>query len=340
MEHNKSSHYQMPLLVFVLTLLLVGLSIIFLNNSNQPMIRVAYHPDLHGAAILVIAEEKGYFKSEGLKVDMIKFLSGPPEIQALTSGNIDIGYLGPGAHFYTTHGRCKVLAIDSINLGDALIAHKKEGISSIKDLRGKKVGVPKGTTGEIILSLALDKVGIRQDQVEIEYMDVAGAVAAFVADKIDALSLWGPYLAEIKKRVGDQNIVILADNQSFSPEYVFLQSWVASDQFLKRHPDLAVKFMRAWIKANDYRLRHMEETVKLTSKFTQIPEDSLRVMVDQTQWLDSRIIKKYFTDGTADKWYENQQEMFIKIGKQDRVINSYRFLAPESFLQAFIDIRY
>lgn len=339
MGNLKSFKYQIPLLIFILTISLVGLSLIFLNFSdkNTAMIRVAYHPDLHGAGIMVLAEEKGYFKNEGLRVEMIKFLSGPPEIQALTSGDIDIGYLGPGAHFYAANGQCKVLAIDSLNLGDALIAHKNRGILKVKDLQGKRVGVPKGTSGEMILNLALDKAQIGLEQVNIQYMDVAGAVAAFVAGKIDAVSLWTPYITEIKKRVGADELIILADNNSFSPDYVFLQSWVASDRFLKDHPDLAVKFMRAWIKANDYRLFHMDETVQLTSKFTQIPEDSLRVMVEQTQWFDSKTIKKYFDDGTAAKWYENQEKMFVKIGKQKKVINPSRFLAPEAFLQAFSD---
>jgi NitT/TauT family transport system substrate-binding protein len=335
MERHTPSHYQIALVAFILTLLVVGLSLVFLNTmDHQSMIRVAYHPDLHGAGIVVLAEEKGYFKSEGLKVELIKFLSGPPEVQALISGDIDIGYVGAGAQIYTTQGRCKVLTIDSFNLGDAIIARKGRGINTISDLQGKRIGVSKGTTGEMILNLALEQAGLKPDQVKIECMDVAGAVAAFVADKIDAISIWAPYTTEIKKRVGRSGIVTLADNSSFVPQYVFLQSWVASDRFLKRHPDLAVKFMRAWFKANDYRLRHMKETVKLTSRFTQIPEDSLREMVSQTQWFDSNTIKKIFLYGMAKQWYANQEKIFVQIGKQQQVVEPERFFATSILMKA------
>jgi NitT/TauT family transport system substrate-binding protein len=335
-DRHKPSHYQIALVVFIITLLLVGLSLISLNVAEHtPMIRVAYHPDLHGAGIMVLGEEKGYFKSQGLKVEMIKFLSGPPEIQALVAGDIDIGYLGPGAHFYAARGRCKVLTVDSLNLGDAIIARADRKIAAIGDLQGLRVGVVKGTTGEMILKLAMDQAGLKPERVRIIYLDVAGVVAAFVADKIDAVSIWEPYVTEIKKRVGMEKIRVLADNHSFMPEYVFPQSWVASDRFLKRHHDLAVKFMRAWIKANDYRFRHMEETVALTSKFTQVPEDSLRVMVDRTQWLDSKTIRNILINDTAKQWYGSQERIFRKIGKQKRVIDPELFLAPQIFLQAY-----
>jgi NitT/TauT family transport system substrate-binding protein len=335
MKDRKPSLYQLSLMILVAVLLLVGVSLVVLNLSgNSQLLRVAYHPDLHGAGIMVLAEEKGFFKDEGLRVELVKFLSGPPEIQAMASGDIDIAYLGMGAHFYAAQGRCKILAIDSLNLGDMVIAHRDSGIKGLRDLRGKRIGVPRGTSGEMILSLALDQAKLRPEEVRIVNMDVAGAVAAFVARKIDVVALWVPYTTEIERQVGKENVIRLADNARFIPEYAFLNSWVTTERFLKRHPGLAVKFMRAWARANDYRYHNLEETVGLTSQFTQMPEGSLRMMVRSTQWLESRAIATYFQDGTAAQWYENQEGIFVKTGKLARVVAARRFLRPEPLLRA------
>ena len=335
MKDRNPSFYQLSLISFAAALLLVGISLIVLNSAGgSQLLRIAYHPDLHSAGILVLAEEKGFFKDEGLRVELVKFLSGPPEVQAMASGDIDIAYLGMGAHFYAGQDRCRILAIDSFNLGDMVIARRDSGIRRLGDLRGKRVGVPQGTSGEMILNLALDQARIRPEEVGIVNMDVAGAVAAFVAGKVDAVALWSPYTTEIERQLGQEKVVLLADNRQFIPEYAFINSWVTTERFLKSRPALAVKFMRVWARANDYRYHHLAETVRLTSQFTQVPEKSLRVMVHQTQWLESRAIKNYFENGTAAQWYENQERMFVKTGRLPRVVDARRFLRPGPLLEA------
>jgi NitT/TauT family transport system substrate-binding protein len=215
-----------------------------------------------------------------------------------------------------------------------VLATKKSGIGSVKDLKGKTVGVPKGTSGEMVLNLALEKAGIKPEEVNIVNMDVAGTVAAFVANKVDAVAIWSPYTFEIEKQIGKENVIKLADNTDFFPEYVFPQSWVVNPTFLEKNKDLVVKFVRAWAKANDYRLNNMDEAVKMTSAFTQVPEDSLKIQVETTKWLTSEEIKKYFQDGTAKQWYENLEKLFVKNGKLKEIVNGDEFIRPEPLYEA------
>jgi NitT/TauT family transport system substrate-binding protein len=215
-----------------------------------------------------------------------------------------------------------------------VLATKKSGIGSVKDLKGKTVGVPKGTSGEMVLNLALEKAGIKPEEVNIVNMDVAGTVAAFVANKVDAVAIWSPYTFEIEKQIGKENVIKLADNTDFFPEYVFPQSWVVNPTFLEKNKDLVVKFVRAWAKANDDRLNNMDEAVKMTSAFTQVPEDSLKIQVETTKWLTSEEIKKYFQDGTAKQWYENLEKLFVKNGKLKEIVNGDEFIRPEPLYEA------
>ncbi|MCR8629720.1 ABC transporter substrate-binding protein [Paenibacillus radicis (ex Xue et al. 2023)] len=301
--------------------------------KELPTINVAYMPDIHGATPIVLGEEKGYFKEAGVKINAVKFLSGPPEFQAMAAGDIDIAYIGPGATFLSAQGKGNIIAVDSLNTGDMVYATKKSGIKDWKDLKGKTVGVPKGTSGEMILNLGIKKGGLKPEDVNAVNMDVAGAVSAFVAGKVDAVAIWSPYTSEIEKQVGKDNIVKLGDNKMFFPEYVFPQSWVVNPKFLKEKPELVEKFLAAWVKANDYRIKNIEETIKLTAKYTQVPEDSLKVQVDTTEWIESKKQVDYFKDGTVIKWYENLEKLFVENGKLTEVVKGDTFVSPAPFLK-------
>ncbi|WP_248926051.1 ABC transporter substrate-binding protein [Paenibacillus hamazuiensis] len=301
--------------------------------KEAPTINVAYMPDMHGATPIVIGEEKGFFKEAGIKVNAVKFLSGPPEFQAMASGDIDIAYIGPGAAFLAAQGKGNIIAIDSLNTGDMVFATKKSNIKDWKDLKGKTVGVPKGTSGEMILNLGIEKGGLKPSNVNIVNMDVAGAVSAFVSGKVDAVAIWSPYTVEIEKQVGKDNIVKLGDNKTFFPEYVFPQSWVVNPKFLKEKPELVEKFLAAWAKANDYRIQNIDEAVKMTAKFTQVPEDSLKVQVDTTEWIDSKKQIDYFKDGTVGKWFENLEKLFVQGEKLTEVVPADKFVSKDPYLK-------
>lgn len=297
-------------------------------------VKVGYIPDLNGAAPIVLGEEKGFFKEAGLKVNPVKFLSGPPEFQAMAAGDIDIAYIGPGATFLAAQGKGNIIATASLSTSDKILATKKSGIKEWKDLKGKTVGVPKGTSGEMILNLGLEKGGLKPSDVNIVNLDVAGAVSSFVASKVDAVAIWSPYTAEIEKQVGKDNMVVLGDNKTFFPDYVFPASWVVSPKFLKEKPQVVEKFLRAWIKTNDYKMANPDETIKLTAKYTEVPEDSLKDQLAGMEWIESKKIAQYMQDGTAKKWYENLEKLFVATEKMTEVVPAEKFLSPEPFVNA------
>jgi len=304
------------------------------NSGEKATINVAYMPDMHGATPIVLGEEKGYFDKVGIKVNPVKFLSGPPEFQAMASGDIDIAYIGPGATFLAAQGQGKIIAVDSLNTGDAVLTRANSGIQTWADLKGKTVGVPKGTSGEMILNLGLESASLKPEDVNIVNMDVAGAVSAFVSKKVDAVAIWSPYTAEIEKQVGKENLKVIGNNETFFPDYVFPQSWVARPEFLKDHPDQVAKFLQAFSEANDYRIAHPDETVKLTSDYTQVPQDSLNMQLQTTQWLTTDEMVQNFEDDSVYKWFESLEKLFVANGKMTEAVGAEQFVSKETFLQA------
>ncbi|ULL18622.1 aliphatic sulfonate ABC transporter substrate-binding protein [Paenibacillus sp. H1-7] len=302
--------------------------------GKTPTINVAYMPDMNGATPIVIGEEKGFFKEAGINVNAVKFLSGPPEFQAMASGDIDIAYIGPGATFLAAQGKGHIINIVSLGKSDMVFATKKSGIKTWADLKGKTVGVPKGTSGEMVLNLGLEKGGLKPSDVNIVNMDVAGAVSAYVANKVDAVAIWSPYTLEIEKQVGKENMVKLGDNSDFFPEYIFPASWVVNPKFLQEKPDLVEKFLKAIAKTTDYKLQNKEEAIKMTAAYTQVPEESLKLQLDSLEWLDNKKIADAFKDGTAKKWYENLEKLFVQNGNLKEVIPADKFLMTDPFIKA------
>lgn len=312
------------------------------NTANVPTspevkadtINFAYMPNMGGAAPIAIGEEKGFFKEEGIKLNAVKFLSGPPEFQAMASGDIDIAYIGPGATFLSAQGQGNIIGLVSLGKSDMVFATKKSGIKEWKDLKGKTIGVPKGTSGEMVLNLGLEEAGLKPSDVNIINMDVAGAVTAYVANKVDAVAIWSPYTTEIEKQVGAENMIKLGDNASFYPEYSFPASWVVSKKFLKENPELVEKFMKAMAKITDYKINNIDEAVKLTAEYTQVPEDSLKQELDSIDWIDSAEMVEVFNNGQAVKWFDNLQKLFVANEKLDKAVPSADFLTIEPALKA------
>ncbi|MFX3632398.1 MAG: ABC transporter substrate-binding protein [Candidatus Pristimantibacillus sp.] len=303
-------------------------------EAKAEKINFAYMPNMGGAAPIAIGEEKGFFKEEGIELNAVKFLSGPPEFQAMASGDIDIAYIGPGATFLSAQGQGNIIGLVSLGKSDMVFATKKSGIKEWKDLKGKTVGVPKGTSGEMVLNLGLEEAGLKASDVNIINMDVAGAVTAYVADKVDAVAIWSPYTTEIEKQVGAENMIKLGDNASFFPEYSFPASWVVSPKFLKEKPELVEKFMKAMAKITDYKINNIDEAVKLTAEYTQVPEDSLKQELDSIDWIDNAKMVEVFSNGQAVQWFDNLQKLFVANEKLDKAVPSADFLTTEPVLKA------
>lgn len=294
------------------------------STSALPVVRVAYMPDMHGAAPLVIAQKEGFFKKQGIDVQLVKFTSGPPEIDAMAAGQINMAYIGPGAIFLAAEGKADIVAVDSLNLGDMILASPKSGIKNIADLKGHTIGVPEGTSGQMIFDLALKKAGLKTSEVKVVNMDVSSEVSAFVAGHVDAVATWNPYSAEIQQQVPGAKV--LATDKTFMPEYTFPQVWTASPSFEKSHSAEVQKFVNALAEANDWRKNHLQQAVSMTAAFTGAPADSLKAQVGTTEWLSSSQIKTDMANGTADKWIDNLEKLFVQLGTMPSVVSPSKFV--------------
>ncbi len=238
--------------------LLGSLLILALGSSvsaqKASTVRLGYFPNLTHAAALV-GLEQGYFQKElgaNVKLSAREFVSGTTLNEAFAAGEIDIGYIGPGpAINAAVRGIPIQIVAGASNAGAVLVARKGAGISSYKDLAGKKVAVPSlGNTQDISLRHILKASGlsITSSGGNVTLLPIAPAdvVAAFAAGQLDAALVPEPWGALLEERGG----VLVGDEKTVwrSGDYPTTVV-VVGTKFALENPDVVLAFLRGHVKA-------------------------------------------------------------------------------------------
>ncbi|MFR1832288.1 MAG: ABC transporter substrate-binding protein [Lachnospiraceae bacterium] len=299
------------------------------NIQEKVKIKVAYHPHITGVGGILNAIDNGYFEEENIEVELVQFTSGSTELAAMASGDIDLGYLGVGAHVFAPQGQCTILALDSTDISGEIMVRTDSGIQSIEDLKGKNVAISAGTTSELMLSMALRLNGMEKTDVNMINMDASGKVTAFMTGQIDAISIEAPYTDQIRSDMGEENVKTVISSQDFLPEAVFTNSWVTTNKFLEENEDVTVRFLKAWLKGTEDRYNNMEETVQKVADYINTDYETAYMTVEKTNWLNNSQLKELVDNGTILEWYQTMNQMFLDAG----LLDSQYDIAPEKYVK-------
>lgn len=274
-------------------------------------VNFGYIGDFNGTSLLAIADDQDLWKKHGLKANTKVFTNGPLQIQALGTGDLDFGYIGPGAMWLPASGQAKVVAVNTLGNADRVIA--RAGTTSMEQLKGKTIGVPEGTSGDMILTLALQKAGMTKADVKVVPMDASTIVSAFSSKKIDAAGFWYPAIATIKKQVPD--LVELAKNTDFESQVSFPTVFVAGNDVVAKEQEKTKKVLAVLREAMEFRSSNADQTIKLTAKMLSVPEDQVKADAGNVKILSVKELDTMTKDGTIDKWLNGMGAYFVQAGK-------------------------
>lgn len=174
---------------------------------------------------LLILKDQGLLEKHlgdrGVAVQWVQFQSGPPLIEALNAGSIDFGFVGDMPPIFAQASGVKfvyVASIPSPGKSNAILYRDGSGIKSLKDLRGKKIALVKGSSAHNVLVQALQKAGIAWSEISPVYLQPADAAAAIQSGAVDAWSIWDPFYAVAERYPGVHvltNAEGIADSNSF-----------------------------------------------------------------------------------------------------------------------------
>ena len=286
------------------------------STEQEPItLNIAYMPNYASLVEVVTAEQMGYFEEEGITVNLNSFADGPTIIAAMENGSIDIGYIGSGAHKLCINAQAKIFCFAHVGNGDAVMALSDHGITTAADLKGKKVGYASGTSSEAILQQTLAQAGLTMDDIDAYEMDASGIVSAMISGSLDACALWSPSTLAVEEELGD-NVVVLADNLSFSDTSASISSWICMADYAENNRDNLLRFTRALYKAKDYRAdpANAEQISQWIASECALDYDTVYSQRGDAEWLTSQEMIDQINDGTIESLYKSQQDAFIASG--------------------------
>lgn len=146
-------------------------------------------------------------------IEYKEFTSGPPMLQALDSGALHVAYVGntPPIFAAASGSEFKIVQASTYGgLGDAIVVPRDSPLQSVADLAGTKIAVAKGSSANYNLVAQLEAAGVDYEDVEIQDLQPADALAAFSSGAIDAWVIWEPFTSQAELEADAR---VLADGQ-------------------------------------------------------------------------------------------------------------------------------
>ena len=227
------------------------------SSSGKPVtLRLGYFPNLTHATAIVGVEDGHFAKALGKnKLKTQTFNAGPEATQALLSGALDATYIGPGpaTNAYAKSGGEAVRVISGATSGGAALVVKPE-ITSVEDLKGKKIATPQlGNTQDIALRSYLKEKGLETTQegggdVQILPQENSQTADTFATGAIDGAWVPEPYLSRLVNDGGK----VLVDERTLWPEGKFVTTnLLVRTEFLQQHPDVVKALVEGQVAANE-----------------------------------------------------------------------------------------
>jgi aliphatic sulfonates family ABC transporter substrate-binding protein len=171
---------------------------------------------------------------KGVSVEWIEFQFGPPMLEAMRAGGVDIGAVGDTPPIFAQAAHADLLYVAS-NRGapQSMLLPPASRIQTLTDLKGKRIAFGRGSSAHNFTLLVLEKAGIRYEDIQPVHLGPADAGAAFSQGAIDAWSIWEPYTSLFNIRPG---IRTLTTNTEVGEQFSFI---MANGAFVRANPDLA-----------------------------------------------------------------------------------------------------
>ncbi|HKV43639.1 MAG TPA: ABC transporter substrate-binding protein [bacterium] len=211
-----------------------------------------------------LAKELGYMDKAGIDLDVKDFEGSTRGLTAAIAGGVNIGYINceeaygngvPLVGFYDTAAKLPVMMI------------ARDSIKTIKDLKGKKVGLSSAPGGFIdrMNRAALAAAGLKMEDVTVVPTTTAGRVAALVSGQTDTAVFHYEQVSKVLRTLRGYHVIL--DMYQALPNYDYhlmcgMRPWV------QQHRDAVVDMVAATIRAIRYAYGHRAESVRIFATFT------------------------------------------------------------------------
>lgn len=215
----------------------------------------------------------------GIEIDYIKVGGGGDMLRAIAAEQVDFGGLGnPPTAIGVTRGLPikGIMVLNMLDYVEAMVVRTDANIKSFKDLEGKTLAAPFGSTTHYLLLQALADEGIDPASMKILDLRPNDIAVAWSRGDIDAAWYWEPNL---DKAVSDGGNIFMTSGIMASRGYPTWDVGVVMNEFAENYPDLVEAFVKAECEGIDYWIANPAETAKIIAEELELPlADATRMM--------------------------------------------------------------
>ena len=214
---------------------------------------------------VVVAQQQGFFEEQGLQVELQNFSSGLKVVQAIVSGDVQVGgsSIEPVVNASAQGGQLSIIGGYADRLTVSMVT--PDSIQSAADLRGETLGIQDvGAFREVMTRMVLESAGLTPDDVSYRPVDSNAYISALLSEQISSAILQTEQAVETINQ--DASFHEIADLYEVEPDYY--GTYFVEGGWLSENPDTAVRFLTAITQAHRFMYENREETVPIVAEAT------------------------------------------------------------------------
>src|SRR3954463_3208278 len=266
-----------------------------------PPLKIAFS-DWPGWTAFEIGIQKGWFKDEGVDVDFSWF-EYTPSMEAFAAGKGDAVMMTVGDALVTGAPGARsvgILITDYSNGNDMIVA--KKGIGSLKQLKGKKVGLEIGLVEHLLLLKGLEKAGMKPTDVTLVNVATHQTAQTLASHDVDAIGAWQPNSGQALKAVAGSKAVFTSADL---PGLIYDMVNVSPKSLASRRADW-VKVIKVWNRTVNF-VRdpaNQAEAVKIMAGRAGVPPEEYAKFLPGTRFLTpEEALARFEKKDTLDSLY-------------------------------------
>jgi len=208
---------------------------------------------VESSSLVYIADALGMFKDHGLDVTIIDFPDGVKASADLLKDRVDVAAIADFIFVTRSFQRNDLRIFGSIFRGDTfeIIARKDRGIAEPDDLKGRRIGLTRGTVLDFFMGTFLSMHGISAEDVKLMDLKPSEIPEAISSGAVDAVYAWEPYAGQIRRNLGS-NAVTWPGQSGQNYQFVL----IAKEEFITKRPIAVERLLKALLEAEKYGSEH------------------------------------------------------------------------------------